>query len=94
MGLIQSIIEKSGIPTVSISMLEEITTAVAPPRALSVDVPLGFPLGVAFDEGEQRRTILGALAMASRAVTEPWIENWARGAPNQNASSSVSTPRS
>src|SRR5258708_5076411 len=44
-GLIQSIIEKAGIPTVSVTMLREITKRVAPPRALFVDLPLGYPLG-------------------------------------------------
>jgi D-proline reductase (dithiol) PrdB len=44
-GLIQSIIEQAGIPTVSITMLREITERVAPPRALFVDRPLGYPLG-------------------------------------------------
>ena len=44
-GLVQSIIEKSGISTVSITLLPEITERVRPPRTLSVDRPLGYPLG-------------------------------------------------
>jgi len=44
-GLVQSVIEKSGIPTVSITLLREVTARVKPPRALVVDRPLGYPLG-------------------------------------------------
>lgn len=44
-GLIQGVVEKSGIPTVSITNLLEITHKVNPPRALFVDRPLGYPLG-------------------------------------------------
>ena len=43
-GLLQSIIEKAGIPTVSISLLMEVTRHVKPPRVLVVDRPLGFPI--------------------------------------------------
>jgi len=44
-GLIQSLVEKEGIPTVSISLLREVTEKVKPPRVLFVDRPLGYPLG-------------------------------------------------
>ena len=43
-GLIQSIIEKAGIPTASITLLREVTERVDPPRTLFVDLPLGYPL--------------------------------------------------
>jgi D-proline reductase (dithiol) PrdB len=64
-GLIQSVIEKSGIPTVSITLLPEITERVAPPRALVVDRPLGFPLGKPHDAAMQTDIILSALRMLS-----------------------------
>jgi hypothetical protein len=64
-GLIQSLIEKQGIPTVSITLLEEITRKSAPPRALFVDRPLGYPLGEPDDPGLQRRIILAALSLLS-----------------------------
>jgi hypothetical protein len=62
-GLIQSVIEKAGVPTVSITLCPEITERVAPPRALSVDFPFGYPLGVPNDAALQTRTILAALAL-------------------------------
>lgn len=62
-GLIQSIIEKAGIPTTSITLLKEITRRVDPPRALFVDKPLGYPLGAPFDAETQRRVIIAALKL-------------------------------
>jgi hypothetical protein len=62
-GLVQSIIEKSGIPTVSITLLTEVTERVAPPRALPVDRPLGYPLGEPNNPELQKRIILDALAL-------------------------------
>ncbi|HEX8984019.1 MAG TPA: hypothetical protein VF767_01255 [Bryobacteraceae bacterium] len=67
-GLIQSIIEKAGIPTVSITLCREITERVAPPRALFVDLPFGYPLGAPNDAALQRRIILAALALLTEAV--------------------------
>lgn len=62
-GLIQSVIEKAGIPTVSVSVLREVTERVAPPRVLLADFPLGYPLGVANDAKLQTRIILAMLAL-------------------------------
>ena len=67
-GLIQSIIEKAGLPTVSITLLREITEKVDPPRARFVDRPLGYPLGAPNDVEFQRRIILTALGLLSRPV--------------------------
>ena len=67
-GLIQSIIEKSGIPTASVTLLREITERVAPPRALFVDLPLGYPLGVPQDAEFQSRIILAMLALLREPV--------------------------
>ncbi len=60
-GLIQSLIEKQGIPTVSITLLKEITREISPPRALFVDQALGYPLGEPENPELQRRIILAAL---------------------------------
>ncbi len=62
-GLIQSIIERAGIPTVSVTLLREITVRVAPPRALFVDFPLGYPLGAPNDAALQTRIILAAFEL-------------------------------
>ena len=70
-GLIQSIIEKAGIPTTSITLLREITEKVGPPRALFADYPLGYPLGAPNDVALQRRIILAALALLLRPVPPP-----------------------
>ncbi len=67
-GLIQSIIEKAGIPTVSVSVLREVTERVDPPRALFVDFPLGYPLGAPQDAALQTRIILAMLALLREPV--------------------------
>ena len=65
-GLVQAAIERAGIPTVSISLLREVTTAVRPPRALFVPYPLGYPLGAPNDPALQHRIIAVALALLER----------------------------
>ncbi len=72
-GLIQSIIERAGIPTASVSVLTEVTMKVRPPRALAVDRPLGYPLGAPNDVALQTRIIEAALALASRPTGEPLV---------------------
>ena len=72
-GLIQSIIEKAGIPTVSVTMLAEVTGRVRPPRALVVDRPLGYPLGYPNDPTAQTRIIEAALSLLTRRVDEPLV---------------------
>lgn len=73
MGLIQSVIEKSGIPTVSITVCKDLTAKVCPPRALFVDRPFGYPLGGPGDEALQTRILLAALALLSRPVDTPLL---------------------
>jgi D-proline reductase (dithiol) PrdB len=75
-GLIQSIIEKAGIATVSISLLREVTERVAPPRALVVDRPLGFPLGEPGDAEIQTRIIMAALELLSLGVDRPLVREF------------------
>ena len=70
-------IERTGIPTVSITLLRDITERVAPPRALYVDRPLGFPLGRANDPSLQRRIILSALEMLSVDLRGPLLRFFA-----------------
>jgi hypothetical protein len=64
-GLIQSVVEKTGIPTVSITTLPDVTARVAPPRALVVERPLGFPLGEPRNPGVQTAIIVAALRMTT-----------------------------
>ena len=75
-GLIQSVIERAGIPTVSITLLREVTEHVAPPRALAVDRPLGYPLGEPDAQERQREIILRALEMLYIQYGSPRIENY------------------
>lgn len=66
MGLVQAAIEDAGIPTVSISMLQEVTERVQPPRTLAVPYPLGYPLGAPGDKATQTQIILAALELLER----------------------------
>ena len=66
MGLVQAAIEREGIPTVSLSMLPEVTERVQPPRTLVVPYPLGYPLGNPGDPETQIRILLAALALLER----------------------------
>jgi D-proline reductase (dithiol) PrdB len=72
-GLVQSIIEKSGIATVSVTVLTEITERVRPPRALAVDRPLGYPLGEPNNPELQKRIMIAALELLFRPVSDPLI---------------------
>jgi hypothetical protein len=80
-GLIQSIIEKAGIPTASVSLLREVTERVAPPRALFVDYPLGYPLGTPGDDVLQTRIILAAFELLAERIPPAIIRDFdiARG---------------
>lgn len=70
-GLLQSIIEKEGTPTVSISLLTEISRRVEPPRVLVVDRPLGYPLGEPNNPDLQKRIMRSALELLSASVLAP-----------------------
>jgi hypothetical protein len=56
-GLIQAELERRGIRTASITLLPEVTREVRPPRALSVPLALGYPLGTPGDPPAQRRIL-------------------------------------
>ena len=62
-GLIGAEIERHGIPTVSISLLNEVTSVIRPPRALFVPYKLGFPLGEPNNPELQHRVIEEALEL-------------------------------
>jgi D-proline reductase (dithiol) PrdB len=75
-GLVQSIIEKAGIATVSVSLLMEVTERVAPPRVLFVDRPLGYPLGEPNNPELQKRIMLAAFDLLSKPMSEPLVEQF------------------
>ncbi len=64
-GLIGAEIERQGIPTVSITLLREVTEIIRPPRALFVPFLLGFPLGKPNDAELQNQIIDSALNLLS-----------------------------
>jgi len=67
-GLIQSVIEKAGIPTASVTLLREVTERVDPPRTLFVDLPFGYPLGAANDSSLQTVIITAMFALLKEHV--------------------------
>jgi hypothetical protein len=84
-GLIQSIIEKAGIPTVSVSLLREITERVAPPRVLFVDYPLGYPLGAPNNPALQGEIILAAFELLAERIPPAIIQDFDVGRGSQNS---------
>ena len=67
-GLIQSIIEKTGIPTASVTLLREVTERVDPPRALFVDLRFGYPLGAPNNASLQTVIIMAMLTLLKATV--------------------------
>ncbi len=61
-GLIAREIERRGIPTVTLSSAWSITAAVAPPRAVFIDFPLGHTAGKPHDRSLQRHIMIAALS--------------------------------
>jgi D-proline reductase (dithiol) PrdB len=84
-GLIQSIIEKAGIPTASVTLLREITERVAPPRALLVDFPLGYPLGVPNKPALQSEIILAAFQLLAERIPPAIIRDFDVARSSQNS---------
>jgi hypothetical protein len=76
-GLIASIIEKAGIPTVALSLLLEVAEKVKGPRTLFVPFPLGYPLGRPDDPALQTRIILAALKLLGESPGFPLIKDYA-----------------
>lgn len=63
MGLIQAALESQGIATVSVSVSEEISRKVGPPRVLFTPFPFGYPLGRPNDPALQDRIIRKTLEL-------------------------------
>jgi hypothetical protein len=74
-GLVQAELEKRGIPSVSITMLPEVTGKLRLPRALEVPYPLGFPLGRPNDAALQTAIIRAAFGLLSRDDV-PFVEQF------------------
>ena len=97
MGLVQRVLEASGIPTVALSMIPDLTRAVGVPRLAGISYPFGRPLGKPHDAEGQRavlRAMLELLASASGPDTYvelpfQWPESPARA---RNASRDLAPP--
>ena len=63
-------LEASGIPTVSLSMIPDLTRAVGVPRLAGIGYPMGRPLGNPHDADGQR-AVLGAMLEILPRATEP-----------------------
>jgi hypothetical protein len=61
---------------VSISLLMEVTRKVEPARVLSVDGPLGFPLGAPGNSQLQLTIMLAALRLLTRESALPITEDF------------------
>ena len=70
-GLIQRAVEAAGISTVSITLIEDITRKVRPPRALAVPYGFGHPLGEPNNPELQHAIITEALALLADETPPP-----------------------
>jgi hypothetical protein len=76
-GLIAGVLEKSGIPTVGLSLLQMVTKKVRPPRTLFVPFPFGYPLGRPHDARLQHRIIRAALDLLESPEELPILREFA-----------------
>lgn len=70
MGLVQRIIEASGISTVTLSWMPDLTRRVGVPRLAGISYPLSRPLGRPGDADGQRAVLRATLGLLEGA-TEP-----------------------
>ena len=76
--LVQAALEREGISTVSISLLNEVARQLKPPRALWVPFPMGYPLGEPNNADLQHEVIAAALKLLERndvPVLESFTQN-------------------
>ena len=73
-GLIQRAVEAAGISTVSITLIEDITRKVRPPRALAVPYGFGHPLGESNNPELQHAIIAEALALLEDTAEPPILK--------------------
>jgi hypothetical protein len=69
-GLLQSAIEREGIPTVALTFSSDLTRLIGTPRAVSVRFPYGAPFGNPLNRWLQIRVLREALTLLESA-TEP-----------------------
>lgn len=75
MGLVQRVLEASGIPTVALSMIPDLTRAVGVPRLAGISYPMGRPLGRPQDADGQRAVLRATLdLLASASGPDTYVE--------------------
>ena len=75
MGLVQRFIEASGISTVTLSWIPELTRAVGVPRLAGLSYPMGRPLGRPHDHDGQRAVLRATLALlAASSGPDSYVE--------------------
>ena len=75
MGLVQRVLEASGIPTVALSMIPDLTRAVGVPRLAGISYPMGRPLGRPHDADGQRAVLHSMLELlATAAGPDTYVE--------------------
>ena len=67
MGLVQRVLEASGIPTVTLSLIPDLTRAVGVPRIAGISYPFGRPLGRLHDADGQRAVLRAMLELLPSA---------------------------
>ncbi|HSN89594.1 MAG TPA: hypothetical protein VLS93_00060 [Anaeromyxobacteraceae bacterium] len=67
MGLVQRVLEASGIATVSLSMIPAFTAAVGVPRLAAIAHPMSRPMGRPGDADGQRAVLRAALQVLETA---------------------------
>lgn len=60
-------LEREGIPTVVVTMMPEVATALGAPRVVGVEFPFGHAFGMAGDAEMQRRVLGTALTVLAGA---------------------------
>jgi len=67
-GLLQSVIEREGIPTVAVTFNADFTRLIGTPRALAVRFPYGAPFGDPRNRWLQTRVLREALSLFETAT--------------------------
>jgi hypothetical protein len=69
-GLVARVLEREGLPTVSLTSAIDVTERVKPPRAAFLNFPLGYPVGRPHEIDEQLSVLRAALKLVG-TVREP-----------------------
>ena len=97
MGLVQRVLEASGIPTVTLSLIPDLTRAVGVPRIAGISYPFGRPLGRPHDADGQRAVLRAMLeVLPSASGPDTYVElpfTWPESpAQARNASKDLPPP--